>query len=76
MPVQDSPLTKKLGVFVSLSDSDMSVLAGLHRRRRTFPAGHDLVFQGESHDFKNSIEVKRSHCGIAQKALLHREKVD
>ena len=46
--VQDSPLTKKLSVFVSLLDSDMSVLSGLHRRRRTFPAGHDLVHQGET----------------------------
>jgi CRP-like cAMP-binding protein len=48
MPVKDSPLTKKLGIFVSLSDSDMSVLAGLHRRRRTLPAGHELVHQGQS----------------------------
>lgn len=48
MPVRDSPLTKKLEVFVPLSEPDHAVLAELHRRRRTFPNRHDLVHQGEA----------------------------
>jgi len=43
-----TPLTRKLSVFVSLSDEELSVLDGLHKRRRTFVAGRDLVDQGHS----------------------------
>ena len=43
-----SPLARKLGVFVALSDREHAVLEGLHQRRRTFVAGVDLVRQGQS----------------------------
>jgi CRP-like cAMP-binding protein len=43
-----SPLARKLGNFVALSDSDLKVLEGLHRRRRSFVAGRDLVHQGQT----------------------------
>jgi CRP-like cAMP-binding protein len=43
-----SPLARKLGNFVALSDSDLQVLEGLHRRRRSFVAGRDLVHQGQT----------------------------
>lgn len=44
-----SPLARKLGNFVALSDAELQVLDGLHRRRRTFVAGRDLVHQGQTH---------------------------
>ncbi len=46
--IENSPLTRKLGVFVALSEVELAVLANLHRRRRTFAAGRDLVHQGQS----------------------------
>ncbi|PSK85913.1 CRP-like cAMP-binding protein [Limimaricola soesokkakensis] len=39
---------RKLGAFVALSATELDVLSRLHRRRRTFVAGHDLVHQGQS----------------------------
>ncbi len=44
----NEPLVRKLGAFVALSEVELSVLEGLHKRRRTFVAGRDLVHQGQS----------------------------
>jgi CRP-like cAMP-binding protein len=49
MSTAHSPLARKLGNFVALSDAELEVLAGLHRRRRKFVAGRDLVHQGQTH---------------------------
>jgi CRP-like cAMP-binding protein len=49
MSTAQSPLARKLGNFVALSDAELEVLAGLHRRRRSFAAGRDLVHQGQTH---------------------------
>ncbi|RUR28342.1 Crp/Fnr family transcriptional regulator [Vreelandella andesensis] len=46
--IEDTPLARKLGAFVALSRSDLSLLSGLHRRRKTLVAGRDLVHQGQS----------------------------
>lgn len=46
--VQDSPFARKLSAFVQLSEGDLAVLAGLYRRRRTFPVGADIIHQGQS----------------------------
>ena len=46
--IETSPLTRKLSAFVTLSESELAVLARLHQRRRTFVAGRDLVQQGQS----------------------------
>jgi CRP-like cAMP-binding protein len=46
--LENSPLSRKFGVFVALSPSEVTVLNGLHQRRRTFVAGRDLVDQGQS----------------------------
>ena len=35
----DSPLARKLGAYVALSEKELAVLANLHHRRRTFTAG-------------------------------------
>lgn len=43
-----SPLASKLGAFAALSNTELDVLDRLHRRRRTFVSGKDLVHQGQS----------------------------
>lgn len=46
--IEYTPLVRKIGAFVALTDTELSVLASLHQRRRTFVAGRDLVHQGQS----------------------------
>ncbi len=46
--MENKPLARKLGALVVLSEAELGVLEGLHRRRRTFVAGRDLVHQGQS----------------------------
>ncbi|MBE0455200.1 MAG: Crp/Fnr family transcriptional regulator [Roseovarius sp.] len=46
--IENSPFVRKLGAFVALSAPELSVLASLHKRRRTFVAGRDLIHQGQS----------------------------
>jgi CRP-like cAMP-binding protein len=46
--IHESPIARKLGAFVALTDTELSVLDDLHRRRRTFVAGRDMVLQGQS----------------------------
>jgi CRP-like cAMP-binding protein len=43
----NSPLALKLGAFVALSTEEMSALDKLHARRKFFPAGRDIVHQGQ-----------------------------
>lgn len=37
-----------MGAFVALTEAELCVLEGLHKQRRTFVAGSDLVHQGQS----------------------------
>jgi len=46
--IGQSPLARKLGAFVALSEAELAILARLHQRRRTFVAGRDLVHQGQT----------------------------
>ncbi|MDF1778144.1 MAG: Crp/Fnr family transcriptional regulator [Rhizobiaceae bacterium] len=46
--MENTPLVRKLGAFVALSDAELSVLQRLHKRRRNFVAGRDLFHQGQS----------------------------
>jgi CRP-like cAMP-binding protein len=46
--IENTPLVRKLGAFVALSNPELSVLASLHKRRRMFVAGRDLVHQGQT----------------------------
>ena len=48
MMVSSSPLARKLGAFVNLSDPELAVLANLHGRRKSFSAGRDMVHQGQA----------------------------
>jgi CRP-like cAMP-binding protein len=45
--IETTPLVRKLGAFVALSGAELSVLASLHKRRRNFVVGRDLVHQGQ-----------------------------
>ena len=44
--MENSPLVCKLGAFVALKDCELSALASLHKRRRIFTAGRDIIHQG------------------------------
>ncbi len=46
LAIQDSPFARKLSAFVRLSDSDLSVMSDLYRRRRRFAVGADMIHQG------------------------------
>ena len=48
MLMLQSPLTRKLSAYVALSDTDLLTLARLHRRRRSFQPGHELVHEGQA----------------------------
>ncbi|MFT7058730.1 MAG: CRP-like cAMP-binding protein [Pseudorhodobacter sp.] len=43
-----TPLIRKLGAFGTLSGTELALLEALHKRRRSFVAGRDLVHQGQS----------------------------
>ena len=47
MTKQHSPLARKLGAFVAFSDAEFTALDRLHCRRRTFPAGREIVHEGQ-----------------------------
>ena len=46
--VLEGPFAHKLKAFSALSDEDLATLSALHARRRRFPAGHDMIRQGQS----------------------------
>lgn len=46
--MQDTGLGRKLAAFVALSATEISTLESLHKRRRTFVSGRDMVHQGQS----------------------------
>lgn len=46
--VQSSPFTRKLSAYVDLSPGDLSELEAVYNRRRKFPAGQDLIHQGQN----------------------------
>lgn len=48
MQIQHTPLTRKLGAFVALSETDLGMLARIYRRRRSFEPGHDLMHEGQA----------------------------
>ncbi len=46
--VENIPLSRKLSAFVALSKADLAVIERLHRRRRSFASGRDMVHQGQA----------------------------
>lgn len=47
LSLENTPLARKLAAFVALSGTEISVLGAMHKRRRTFVAGRELVHQGQ-----------------------------
>lgn len=47
MAITHSPFAQKLGNFIALSNAELDILDTVHRRRRSFRAGRDLLFQGQ-----------------------------
>lgn len=73
--IHESPIARKLGAFVALSDTELSVLEDLHRRRRTFIAGRDMVLQGQS-DQSAFILASGWACSYKLQASGSRQIVD
>ncbi|ASJ72260.1 Crp/Fnr family transcriptional regulator [Granulosicoccus antarcticus] len=65
--IKKTALARKLGAFVDLSGAELSVLEGLHKQRRTFVAGCDLVRQGQS---GQSAYILLSGWACAYKTLV------
>lgn len=47
LAIQDSPFARKLSSFVKLSDTELEVMSDMHRRRRHFAVGVDMIYQGQ-----------------------------
>jgi CRP-like cAMP-binding protein len=47
MAALDNAFARKLSAFVTLGPADLAVLSDLHARRRNFPAGRDMVHEGQ-----------------------------
>lgn len=73
--IHESPIARKLGAFVALSEVELVVLDELHRRRRTFIAGRDLVLQGQS-DRSAYILASGWACSYKLQASGSRQIVD
>ena len=48
LSIKDSPFAGKLFAFVTLSDTDLTVMSDLYRRRHSFAVGVDMIHQGQS----------------------------
>ena len=48
MNIQRSPFARKLSTFIDLSEPELSVLASLHGRRKSYTAGTSMVLQGQA----------------------------
>ena len=47
MEIADSPLARKLGSFVRLTNTELTTLDELHNRRRRYVAERDVIFEGQ-----------------------------
>lgn len=73
--IETRPLVRKLSSFVALSEAGLGVLESLHKRRRTFVAGRDLVHQGYS-DQSAYILISGWACSYKLLADGQRQIVD
>lgn len=44
----DSPFAHKISAFAKLSPDDLNALSNLYRRRQKFPAGRDMIHEGQT----------------------------
>lgn len=61
-----SPFTRKLGAFVALSSKEVSVLDRLHKRRRVFSPGRDIMHEGQENQ---AAYILASGWGCSYKML-------
>lgn len=47
MSALHTPFARKLGAFVVLSNHELVLLDQLHSRRKIFPAGRDIIYEGQ-----------------------------
>ena len=47
MQIADSPLARKLGSFVRLTNAELTALDELHNRRRRYVPARDVIFEGQ-----------------------------
>lgn len=47
MSVLHTPFARKLGAFVALSNHELDLLDQLHSRRKAFPPGRDIIYEGQ-----------------------------
>ncbi len=45
--IAKTPLARKLGAYVGLTAAELTILDGFHNRKRRFPVGKDLVYEGQ-----------------------------
>lgn len=43
-----TPFARKLGAFVALTNQELAVLDQLHSRRKAFPPGKDIIYEGQA----------------------------
>jgi CRP-like cAMP-binding protein len=48
MSIQNSPLVRKLGAYVALSDPELAILERFHAKRLIFSDKKDMVYEGQS----------------------------
>ncbi len=48
MSIQNSPIVRKLGAYVALSDPELAILEQFHQHRRTIVDRSDLVYEGQT----------------------------
>lgn len=47
MTALHTPFARKLGAFVALSNHELALLDQLHGRRKSFPSGQDIIYEGQ-----------------------------
>jgi CRP-like cAMP-binding protein len=67
-----SPLALKLSAFVALSDADHATLARLNRRRKSFPAGHQIIHEGQANA---SVYIMTEGWACSYKLLADGERL-
>lgn len=65
-PRLDSPLKRKLGTFVDLTDDELAMLTGLERGRLEIPARSDILRQGDPYE---KVYMVKTGWAIRYKSL-------
>lgn len=75
MPYLTSPLTKKLSAFVALSDDELETLSRFSGRRRDFPPGQEMIYEGQK-DASIFILAEGWACSYKMQAEGEKQIID